>query len=154
MDQSTPLIEVEKLLPFTGEYDVIIGSRADRKNFPLYRRIGSHLFRLVRQALLLRHINDTQCGFKLIRTGLALHLFPRLEFFQQKKASQGWTVTSFDVELLHLAELQGKPIREVIVAWEDRDLATGKQKSYLKESREMLGQILRIKWNDLWGHYR
>jgi dolichyl-phosphate beta-glucosyltransferase len=136
------------------DYDVVIGSRADRKNFPLYRRMGSRLFRLVRQALLLRQIKDTQCGFKLIRTKLAHRLFPRLEFFHKNQTVQGWTVTSFDVELLHLVKRDGKGIKEVLVAWEDRDLAKGKQKSYLKESGEMLKQIFRIKWNDILGKYR
>ena len=59
-------------------------------------------------------------------------------------------MTAFDVELLYLIERGGHRIAEVPVAWADRDVATGKGKSYLAESREMLGQILRVKRNAAW----
>ena len=42
-DQSTPLSEIEKLLPFTDDYDVIIGSReiegALRDKEPFHRHL-------------------------------------------------------------------------------------------------------------------
>jgi hypothetical protein len=55
--------------------------------------------------------------------------------------------------LVYLIERGGHRIAEVPVAWADRDVATGKGKSYLAESREMLGQILRVKWNARKGLY-
>src|SRR5690606_527933 len=66
MDQSTPISELEKLLPFANEYDVVIGSRGvNRKNFPVYRKLGSFIFASIRKSFVLSHIDDTQCGFKL-----------------------------------------------------------------------------------------
>ena len=69
MDQSTPIEQLDRLLPYLGEgYDVVIGSRGfARENFPFYRRVGSSVFRAFRRLLLLRSISDTQCGFKVLR---------------------------------------------------------------------------------------
>jgi dolichyl-phosphate beta-glucosyltransferase len=154
MDQSTPLIELDKLIPYFHGFDVIIGSRQERKNFPFYRKLGSALFRLIRRALILKEIKDTQCGFKVIRTKLARQLFPQLQFFQKQTAVVGWKVTAFDVELLYLAKKNGNLIKEVAVDWEDRDRTGGKEKSYFKESSEMLTQVLKVKYNDLRGLYQ
>jgi glycosyltransferase involved in cell wall biosynthesis len=154
LDQSTPLKEVEKLMPFFADYEVVIGSRGfERENFSIIRKIGSNVFRIFRQSLMLRDIKDSQCGFKVFRTSVALEIFPLLQFFKQKVVAKGWKVTSFDVELLFIAEKKGYKVKEVEVIWKDRDVAKGKQKSYFKESKEMLMQILRVKLNDLKGLY-
>ncbi|NLT73390.1 MAG: glycosyltransferase [Chloroflexi bacterium] len=155
MDQSTPIDQVASLLPcFEQGYDAAIGSRGiERQDFPWYRRLGSAVFRNFRRALLLRGISDTQCGFKAIRTDLAREVFAKLEPIRNPVQVSGWRVTAFDVELLYLIERGGHRIAEVPVAWADRDVATGKQKSYLTESREMLGQILRVKRNARRGFY-
>ncbi len=156
MDQSAPLPEVVKLMPYFEKYDIVIGSRgSERKNFNLIRKVGSVVFRLIRQYLLsfLRDIEDTQCGFKSFRAEVAKEIFPYLQFFHQKKEIKGWKVTSFDAELLFIAEKFGYRIKEVPVEWKDRDISTGKKRSYFKESKEMLGQIFRVKINDLQGMY-
>jgi len=154
MDQSTPLPEVLKLKPFFKEFDVVIGSRGmGRENFSLLRKLGSNVFRIFRQSILLKDIEDTQCGFKAFRTEVAKKIFPQLQFFKQKNKVTGWKVTSFDVELLFIADKQKYKIKEVPVEWKDRDISKGKEKSYLKESKEMLTQILRVKLNDLKGLY-
>lgn len=154
MDQSAPLKEVLKLIPYFEDYSVVIGSRGEkRENFSIVRKIGSTVFRLFRKSLMLRDINDTQCGFKEFRTDVAKKIFPMLQFFKKEKVVKGWKVTSFDVELLFLAEKFGYKIKEVPVKWKDRDIAKGKKKSYFKESKEMLMQILRVKLNDLRGLY-
>ena len=155
MDQSTPIREILKLKPFWGQYEVVIGSRGlERKNFSVFRKIGSTFFRLFRQSILLKGIKDTQCGFKSFRSDVARKIFPLLQFFKQKEKIKGWRVTSFDVELLFLAEKYGYRIKEVPVEWEDRDVSRGKERSYLKESKEMLLQILRVKINDIRGLYK
>jgi dolichyl-phosphate beta-glucosyltransferase len=155
MDQSTPLVEVEKLLPwFEKGYDVIFGSRGKaRANFPWYRQLTSWGFRFVRGIFLLRDVVDTQCGFKAMRTGVAKNIFPKLAVLADKKQSTGWTVSAFDVELLFLAEKYGSKLKEVDVVWKDEDVATNKNKRFLKESTDMLKQILRVKLNDLKGLY-
>jgi len=155
MDQSTPIYELAKLLPFFEQgYDVVIGSRGlERQDFPWYRRLGSRVFRRLRQALLLPTIIDTQCGFKAFRTSIVRRIFPRLEPLRRPVQAKGWRVTAFDVELLYLLERAGHRIAEVPVEWANRDVALGKRKSYLRESQEMLGQVLRVKWNAWRGLY-
>lgn len=160
MDQSTPIEELDKLMPFVDEdYAAIIGSRGlIRKNFPLYRKLGALIFASIRRALILPEIVDTQCGFKLFKADVIREVFPELEFFKRNKVVTGWTVTSFDVELLHLVKKSGGRIKEVRVKWHDKDIG-GKSKGsglarYVNESREMFGEILRVKLNDLRGFYK
>ncbi len=155
MDQSTPIHELAKLLPhFERGYDVAIGSRGiERQDFPWYRRLGSSVFRLIRQALLLPRISDTQCGFKAVRTAVARQVFPLLEPIRSPVQVSGWRVTAFDVELLYLLERSGHRIAEETVAWANRDVATGKGKSYLRESQEMLAQVMRVRLNAWRGLY-
>lgn len=150
LDQSTPIEEILKLIPYFEKYEVVIGSRGmERENFSILRKIGSNVFRVFRKTLMLRDINDTQCGFKAFQTIVAKKIFPMLQFFKKEETVKGWKVTSFDVELLFIAEKLGFKVKEVPVEWRDRDVAKGKKKSYLKESKEMLMQILRVKLNDL-----
>ena len=158
MDQSTPINQLDKLLPhLKKEYDAVIGSRGmDRKNFPIYRRLGSMVFMGIRKSLILSEINDTQCGFKVFKTRTVKKAFPKLEFFREKKEVKGWSVTSYDVELLHIIKKMGGNIKEVVVDWHDEDVSEskgGSMQRYIKESKEMFGQILRVKRNDQKGFY-
>ncbi|MEA3406736.1 MAG: glycosyltransferase [Chloroflexota bacterium] len=155
MDQSTPISELDQLLPLFGRgYDVVIGSRgAEREGFPLYRRMGSDVFRFFRRLFLLREIVDTQCGFKAMRTAVAREVFPRLEVIREPVSVKGWRVTAFDVELLFLAQRAGYEIAEVEVRWADRDVSREKERSYLAESKEMAMQVLRVKFNQWRGFY-
>ena len=154
MDQSTPIDQIARPPRFRGLRRVI-GSRGySRRDFPLYRRLGSAVFRAFRRLLLLRNISDTQCGFKAMRTDVARCLFPRLEAIARPTQASGWRVTAFDVELLYLAERAGLAIAEVVVEWSDRDVSRGKGKSYWRESKEMAEQVWRIKRNAWRGLYR
>ena len=159
MDQSTPIGELDKLLPqLNKRYEVVIGSRGlVRKNFPLYRRLGAIAFMSIRRSLILPEISDTQCGFKLFNTQALKKAFPRLNFFERKEKVSGWKVTSFDVELLHILKSLGYKIAEVPVSWDDKDISKEKGGGvgrYVRESREMFGQIIRVKLNDLRGRYK
>lgn len=158
MDQSTPISELTKLIPFLSEgYGVVIGSRGiNRKNFPMYRKLGSAVFMGVRRALILPEIKDTQCGFKLFRADLLKKAFPMLEFFKTNEKVVGWKVTSFDVELLQILKKMGGKIKEVTVTWHDQDTSKSKGgglSRYVNESVEMFSQILRVKINELRGLY-
>jgi len=160
MDQSTPLRELDKLLPaYDAGYDVVIGSRGmTRDGFSLLRKTGSFVFRLLRQIFLLRGISDTQCGFKSCHREAALKVFPHLQFFKQTAQVSGWKVTAYDVELLHLWEKAGYKIQEVTVAWFNRDLSDTKSTEgdvsrYLRESLDMAKQVLRVSLNELKGEY-
>lgn len=155
MDQSAPIAELDKLLPFFKKgYQVVIGSRGqERKGFSLLRRLGSAVFRFFRQKLLLKEIVDTQCGFKAYQQKAAKDLFPRLLIFKKAQKVKGWRVGAFDVELLFIAQKKGYRIAEVTVKWKDEDIAQGKQRKYFKESKQMLQEILQVKLNDLRGFY-
>lgn len=158
MDQSTPIEELDKLLPYTDDYCTVIGSRGlNRKNFSIYRRLGSIIFLTFRRVMLLPEIKDTQCGFKLFKRKELSIAFPELEFFKRSERTTGWKVTSYDVELLHILKKNGCSIKEVEVAWHDRDVSEGKGSGvgrYIRESQEMLRQILRVKLNDMKGMYK
>ncbi len=158
MDQSTPITELEKLIPFVKDNDVVIGSRGmKRENFPLYRKMGAAVFMSIRRALILPEIKDTQCGFKLFEANALKKAFPKLEFFQKNEKVVGWKVTSFDVELLQILKMMRKKIKEITVTWIDEDTSSSKGgglSRYVKESKEMLLQILRVKINELRGVYK
>jgi len=155
MDQSTPIKEVEKLLPFFEKgYEVVIGSRGlKRKGFSFFRRLASKVFLFLRKGLVLKEINDTQCGFKAFKSKVAKDLFSQLLIFKNPTKVKGWRVGAFDVELLFIAQKRGYKIAEVSVEWKDKDVANGKQRKFLKESWTMLKEILRVKINDLKGFY-
>jgi len=155
MDQSAPITELRKLLPYFKEnYKVVIGSRGlTRKNFPLYRQLASVIFRFLRQGLLLREIVDTQCGFKAFEREVAREIFSKLTIFKEEKKVKGWRVTAYDVEALFIAKKLSFRIKEVPVNWEDKDVARGKQKNFIKESWEMFTEILRVRLNDLKEKY-
>ncbi|MEI6477468.1 MAG: dolichyl-phosphate beta-glucosyltransferase [bacterium] len=113
-DYSTPIDQIEKLLPQTKKYDVVIGSRylepgSIKVRQPLRRRIISRTCNVVIQALILPGIKDTQCGFKLFSAGATEKIFPKLTM-------SGW---AFDIELLAIAKQTGNPIKEVAVDWFD-----------------------------------
>jgi len=153
LDQSTPLKEIEKLLPFFEKnFDLVIGSRgAVRKKAPWYRKLMAGGFLLIRRLILLRKIVDTQCGFKAFKRKVARDLFRSLQIYgPQKKEIKGGRVTAFDVELLFLAEKKGYRIAEVPVEWSFKET---KKINYLKESWLMAKEILRVKLNDWRGKY-
>lgn len=158
MDQSTPLKESLKLLPYFDQgYSVVIGSRgAVRQGASLIRKIMARGFLSGRRLFLLHNIVDTQCGFKAIKTDLAKKIFPNLQFFKDKSDKKGWRVSAFDVELLFMAQKWGYKIKEVLVKWKDEDSSTTKgddTKRFKKESQQMLQEIIRVKYNDLRGFY-
>ncbi len=67
-------------------------------------------------------------------------------------------MTAYDVELLHLCRRAGYDIKEVTVAWRNRDLSdtkgqNGEADRYLRESVDMVKQVLRVTLNQLRGYY-
>lgn len=130
MDQSTPIREIEKLLPYTKEgYKVVIGSRgAFRKDAPLYRKLAAVIFQLARRSILLPKIVDTQCGFKLLEKSLARDIFSKMQLFKRDEEAEGWKVTAYDVEMLHIARAMNEEVKEIKVLWQDEDVAEGKDR--------------------------
>lgn len=155
MDQSTPITELDKLLPWTDNgFDVVIGSRGvKRADTSPIRQLASIIFLIIRRSILLREIKDTQCGFKLIETKLARKIFANMRLFGRVNNAVGWKVTAYDVEMLHLAKKLKAKIKEVRVVWRNEDAALGKSRNFIKESIEMLFEIMRVRINDMLGKY-
>jgi len=158
MDQSTPLVELNKFLPyFEDQVDVVIGSRgSSREGNTFIRKVGSKIFLFGRRLVLLSKIIDTQCGFKAMKTAVALKVFPQLQFFKDKSEKKGWRVSAYDVELLFICQKLGFQIEEVEVEWKNEDTSTTKgdlNARYRKESIQMLKEIWRVLKNNLKGVY-
>lgn len=153
-DQATPLSEIEKLLPFLKKnYDFIIGSRevkgAKREKEPFYRHLMGKVFNLVVKLFLLQGIQDTQCGFKLIKLFTAKDLFSRLLVYRPEKIKNAFT-GAFDVELLYLAQKRNYRIAEVPVSWQHYKTT---RVSPIKDSLRMFIDVLKIRFYDLLGKY-
>jgi len=155
MDQSTPINQWSKLKTyFSQNYKAVIGSRGqDRANFSYFRQLLSWGFRGIRKSMLLRSIDDTQCGFKAFKADLLKQIFPTLSVVQRAKQTSGWRVSAFDVELLFILEKNNIKIKEVPVAWQDMDVSDDKSRNFIKESIEMFKEITRVKLNDWQGKY-
>lgn len=155
MDQSTPINQLDKLLPYIHDgFKIVIGSRGIRRqDASLLRQIASVVFLLARKSILLPQIKDTQCGFKLIDTTLAKKIFQEMRLFGRTNLVSGWKVTAYDVELLFLAQKLGEEIQEVRVVWRNEDTSQGKNRNFIKESIEMFSEILRVRINDILGKY-
>lgn len=112
-DLSTPIDQVERLLKALDEgYDVAIGSRGLRESEikvpqPWWRTLMGRVFNRLVQVLLLKGIQDSQCGFKCFKRDVALAIFPRQRIEQ----------FCFDVEVLWIARKLGYRIAEVPVVW-------------------------------------
>lgn len=153
-DQSTPLKEVKKLLKYTNEYDVIIGSReiigATRDKEPWYRHLMGRGFNLLVQILAIPGILDTQCGFKLFSASAAENLFSNLIIYgRQKQRSDAFT-GAFDVEALFLAKKYDLQVREVPILWKHFETD---RVSPVKDSLRMLFDIMKIRLADIQGKY-
>jgi dolichyl-phosphate beta-glucosyltransferase len=113
-DSSTPITEFSKLEPYLKTYDIVIGSRIKDPAYerdsrkPWYRKVITYIGRKVIHYLIIKNINDTQCGFKLFRHDVAKELARRQTIHR----------FGFDVELLLEAQRLGYTIKEVPVQWQ------------------------------------
>jgi len=145
-DLSTPITELDKFLPFIKKYDIVIGSRRMKQSLivtrqPFYRRIPGQVFPIVVNFLLIRGINDTQCGFKLFKRTAAQRIFrlQKLERF------------SFDAEVLLLGKKLGYKIKEVPVVWVN---ALDSKLNAVTDSVGMFVELLKVRYNLAKGNYK
>ncbi len=154
IDLATPLEESSKLIDeIKNGYDIVIGSRSTtRKGAPILRKIMAVGFIVIRNMVLgLKKIRDTQCGFKLFKTDVAMDVIQRMKLFDRKDEVKGSSVSAaFDLEFLFLANKIGNKIKEVPVTW--RHVET-KNVTFIHDVLETLRDIAKIKWNDLTGKY-
>jgi dolichyl-phosphate beta-glucosyltransferase len=154
-DQSTPLEEVNKLLKYTSEYEVIFGSReiagAKRDKEPFYRHLMGRGFNLLVQILAVRGVKDTQCGFKLFSGKSTEILFGALYVYGGNEVRHDAFTGAFDVELLFLARKMKIKQKEVPILWKHHKTD---RVSPIKDSLRMLRDILKIRFAYLTGKYR
>ncbi|PIS42879.1 MAG: hypothetical protein COT24_01205 [Candidatus Kerfeldbacteria bacterium CG08_land_8_20_14_0_20_40_16] len=142
-DFSTPIEDLEKLLPYLKEYDIVIGSRGMKESQvsvhqPFYKEWLGKLGNKFIQLLIVPGIKDTQCGFKMFKKE-TLIIF-------RKQTIERW---GFDFEILMLAKRMGFKIKEVPVKWRNDFRSKVRFFDYLKT----LGELLKIKWNILTNKY-
>ncbi len=133
-DNATDIKEIEKLLPYMEENDVVIGSRYVKDSHvvisqPLYRRILSRIGNMLIRILILPGIYDTQCGFKLFSQKAS-------KAIAREVTVHGWGV---DIEMLAIAKKYNYRIAEVGIVWEDKTRGVVKASAFLHTFRELLG---------------
>ena len=111
-DLATPIEELEKLMPRSRDFPVVIGSRPLKESRlevrqPFHRELLGRSANLLIRAIGTRGIRDTQCGFKLFRGEAARDIFSRCKL-------NGF---SFDVEVLMIARDLGYGVLEVPIRW-------------------------------------
>lgn len=155
-DLSTPIEEMARFLPpIQGGYDIAIGSReapgARRYDEPLYRHLMGRAFNRVVRWLTGGPFQDTQCGFKMFRGVVARDLLARGQLYRGGgRPVRGPMVTGYDVEMLFLALKFGYRVAEVPVDWY---YMAGSKVNPWKDTFRMLGDVLRVRLNDLRGRY-
>lgn len=156
-DSSTPIEDVEKLLPwFERGYAIVIGSReglgAKRIKEPFYRHLMGRIFNMVVRMLTVRGIDDTQCGFKSLTSDVAKEIFARAHLYgEDAKSIKGAMVTAYDVEVLFLGQKLGHKIKEVPVMWR---YGTESKVNPLKDSWRNFRDVVMVRWNDWQGKYK
>jgi dolichyl-phosphate beta-glucosyltransferase len=146
-DLSTPIEEIEKLLPpiSRGDCDITIASRAlpDSKlsvHQPWYREWMGRTFNRFVQRVIQTPIVDTQCGFKAFRGDVAKRIFGLAQI-------DGF---GFDTEILWIAQKYGYRVREIPVTWEHRD---DSRVNPLVAPLQMIQELLQVRLNDARGLY-
>ena len=146
VDFSMPVEEIGK---FTALLDagapIVIASRematSERHHEPARRHLMGRVFNRLVQAVVVSGIDDTQCGFKAFQRPVGRDLY-------SLQRTRGW---GFDVEILYLARRRGYRVQQLAIDWYyDADSRV----RGLRDSADMLGEVLRIRLNDLLGLYR
>jgi glycosyltransferase involved in cell wall biosynthesis len=126
------------------ESPVVIGSRegfgARRIGEPSYRHLMGRVFNRFVQALAVRGVEDSQCGFKAFSQPAAKAVFG----LQQVDGF------GFDVEVLYLARRLGYPIKVVPLRWEHKENSSVQP---LRDALLMLSDVLRVRLNGWRGAY-
>ena len=144
-DLSTPIEEIERLMPYIGKYDVVIGSRRldDRKverKPQRYRTFMGSVYYETLRLILLPGIKDTNCGFKLFTKKVVKDVF-------KKQKIKGW---GYDAETLFLARENGYSIKEMSVKWTHH---SGSKVRVLNAAIRTVFELFMIKVNDISGKY-
>ncbi|MGH7824795.1 MAG: dolichyl-phosphate beta-glucosyltransferase [Candidatus Binatia bacterium] len=147
-DNSTDIAHFEQMIPlFDNGWDIVIASRNERDVAnarqavpqPLYKRAIGQSGNLLVQALAVRGIWDTQCGFKAFRGEAAERIFSRTTI-------EGW---GFDIEALALAQALNYRIGIIPAHWINADRSHFRFLDYFT----ILRDTLRVRHNLSRGKY-
>ena len=133
-DMATPPDQIPLLVAALSDHDVALGSRIQvdgsdmRATQPGYRRLLGKGFHLLASIWVTGPVQDTQCGFKGFRRGVAQDLFGR----------QRVTSIVFDVELIFLARRRDYRVAIVPIRWFDKRGS---------RMRAGLGLAMRVAWD-------
>ena len=146
VDLSTPITEIEKLLPHLRKYDIIIGSRKMKGanlviRQPILRESLGKLFTLLSRKTMGMNISDFTCGFKCFSKKAALQIFPL-------QTINRW---GFDSEILYISKLKKHSIKELPVTWKD-DPRT--KVRFPHDILKSLEELIRIRINFHRGMYK
>jgi hypothetical protein len=138
VDLSTDLAYLKPLVTAIREehFDLAIGSRRLKGSVvtrSLKRGTMSAVYNSLVRLILHSRLRDHQCGFKAVRTNVALRLLNELED----------THLFWDTELLVRAQRKGYRVKELAVRWEDKGAAGTKVKA-VSDSRMMFARIIRL----------
>jgi len=136
VDLSADVKELERLIPYASEYDIVVGSRLLRGNLPpikgpIHRKIFSRFYSKLFRLLFRMPIHDPQCGFKLFKKNIVSPLFTEVHI----------TNFAFDSEVLVKGYWLGYKIKEVPIIW---IYDPGSKISVFKQVREMGNSLLQI----------
>ncbi|MEK7550251.1 MAG: glycosyltransferase [Patescibacteria group bacterium] len=158
MDQSTPIDQIEKLLPkFKFGYDVAIGSRNGRPGQTYIRKLMAYGWIFLRTLILRLPYKDTQCGFKAFKKSAAEKIFSRMQVFTQaldrgSEFSSPAVNAGFDLEVLYIARKLKLRVAEVPVEW--YEYGEREEVSPIKDSLEGLRDLFKVRINALMGKYK
>jgi len=140
-DLSADPSELERLLLFIDEFDIVVGSRILQGELPLTNRpfirsFLSHCYsKLFRTMFRTVSVYDPQCGLKLFKSNAAHKLLSQTQ-------TGGF---AFDCEVLVKASRLGLTIKEVPIIWRH---SYGSKVSLLHEIVTMAKDLLLVWYND------
>ena len=146
-DLTISIRELENFLPAIEHADMAIASRlvpgtVFEEPTPFHRVLTARVFHVLQMVLLGNfEFSDTQCGFKLFRRERTLPLFQALTIER----------FAFDAELLFLARRMN--LRVAILPVRILKDARNTNVRIVKDSLNMLGALLKIRWNESLGRY-
>lgn len=147
-DLSTPLDEISNLLDGMNRNnaDIGIGSRALKESRLIkpqrgLRQTMGRIFNFLFQMILVRGIEDSQCGFKCFRKEICKTVFA-------KTFIRGFC---FDAEILFIAKKKGFSIFELPIKWINCE---DSRVNIISGSVNMLVDIFNIRLNDVFGRYQ
>lgn len=144
-DLSTPIEEIDNLIAYIKNHDIVIGSRRLKEKklgrMPeRYRTFLGDIYYEVLRLILLPSVKDTNCGFKLFSRKVVRPVFSR-------QLINRW---GYDAEVLFIADKLGFSVKEIPVSWTHY---SGSKVKVFDAVMKTLGELVKIELNNWRGKY-